>query len=203
MMSQWKFPPRVWAKIQLISCDRQKTGETEHWTLLTFDTHFPAPCYYWHVISNAAGHKLWNVCSSQTLMLQWCMFSSSGSGLQQINRAAAQEIIWSAEGDSNLCWESITKSLTHLVFSYVYVYKKYNPCFMSQTSSKCCRTSPAQSHHHVSSQTINIICIGQCKKISTSLVFSSFPIILLWFKIVRTLFASLLIMKLKWCFCYL
>ena len=69
-MSQWKFA-RDWAKIQLISCDRQRL-ERLNLPDLWYTFSSPPPCYHWHVISNAApSHRLWNVCSICTQLLQY------------------------------------------------------------------------------------------------------------------------------------
>ena len=70
VMSQWKFA-RDWAKIQLISCDRQRL-ERLNLPDLWYTFSSPPPCYHWHVISNAApSHRLWNVCSKCTQPLQY------------------------------------------------------------------------------------------------------------------------------------
>lgn len=71
VMSQWKFA-RDWAKIQLISCDRQRLERLNLPDLWYTFSSPPPPCYHWHVISNAApSHRLWNVCSICTQPLQY------------------------------------------------------------------------------------------------------------------------------------
>ena len=182
-MSQWKFA-RDWAKIQLISCDRQRL-ERLNLPDLWYTFSSPPPCYHWHVISNAApSHRLWNVCSKCTQPLQYVVKLGTEKSPESL---------------------SIKPSLT-LNVSYSVIFGQslvYVMIPLQSVAAPLQHSFSISIVFHDSSQTINIILFIGHRKISTSMVFSSSTIIWLGFKIVMTLFASLLIMKLKWCFCYL
>ena len=123
VMSQWKFA-RDWAKIQLISCDRQRLERLNLPDLWYTFSSPPPPCYHWHVISNAApSHRLWNVCSICTQPLQYVVELGT-----EMSRVAQ----YKTELDSE-----------RLVFSYFWTITG----LCHDTSSKCCRTPPTQFLH--------------------------------------------------------